>query len=122
MKQALMLTLAAGGLLLATSGDAQAQSWNRGRSNGFGISLNLGSPYGYNSQRSYRNTGYGINPVYRNSGYGFNSGYSSRFAPRQDYGYSSGRYTNRSNYYGGSQRHIPQQSYGYGGGRRGCGY
>lgn len=117
MKRALMLTLAASGLLLATSGDAAAQSWNRGRTSGFGVSLNLGSPYGYNQSR-YHNTGYGLNSGYRNSGYGYNSRY---VAPRQGYGYTPSRYSNQSRYFGGSQRYLPQRGYGYGGGY-GCGY
>lgn len=122
MKRVLMLTLAAGGLLLATSSEAQAQSWNRGRSNGFGVSLNFGSPQRYTTQRSYRNIGVGLNTGYRSLGHSYHSGYNSRYiAPRQSYRYTPSRYGNQSSYYGGSHRYIPQQSYGYGGRRR-CGY
>ena len=54
MKRALMLTLAAGGLMLASSDDAGAHDYFRGgRSSGFGVSLNFGSPTGYRNNFGY---------------------------------------------------------------------
>ena len=131
MKNGLMIVIAAGGMLLATSSEANAQSWRGGRSSGFGISLNLGSPQGFTNQHNHRhqgnsfgyNSGFQQNSRYRNtgfnSGFGYNSGYHApiqsyrQSVPNRSYGYS--------NQYLPVQRYSPQRGYGYGGGRS-CGY
>lgn len=103
MKNTLMIMLAAGGLFLATSEEANAQSW-RTRSSGFGISLNYGNPgYGYNGYRdSYRGLNHGYVPSY---GYGRGIGYS-------DFGRS--RYPVYNNYRVPSYRYVAPRRYDYG--------
>ena len=95
MKNLLMLAVAAGGLMLATSSEANAHDWNRrGRSN-FGISLNFGAPSYYGYSRSFA--------PYRSRSY-------SRVSPTPYFGRS---------YYSGYRSFRP--SYGFGG-YRGYGY
>ena len=109
MKRLLMLALLAGGATLATTDDANAQSWGRSRSS---FSVNFGGPYG---------------------GISYNRGYApirSRTFTRV----TPNRYINRSYYngpsygggiygggiYGGGLYNVP--SYGYGGYRSYGGY
>lgn len=131
MKNVLMMTIAAGGMLLATSNEANAQSWRSGPNSGFGVSLNFGSSQGFNNQHNHRqfhnglghNSGFHQNSRYRNtgfnsgfnSGFGFNNGYVSPVqgfrnnVPNRSYGYS--------NQYLPVQRYSPQRGFG-----RSCGY
>ncbi len=128
MKRMLLLSVLTGGLLFATSADANAQSCRAGGS-GFGVSLNLNSGYGrqtsFNYNRGYSpafnnvNRGYGAfnQPAYGNLNYrsapAYNP-YSLRSPGFRNTGFNRGN----SNFgYGGSPRNFG----GYGARGFGCG-
>ena len=129
MKRILLLSAMAGGLIFATSADANAQSC-RARGSGFGVSLNVNSGWGRQASINYNrgyspsfnnfNRGYGgfNQPVYNNVNFrstpAFNP-YSVRSPGLRDGGFNRGF----SNYgYGGSRVNLG----GYGVRRPGCGF
>ena len=94
MKRALMMALAAGGLIFAMTGDASAHGPGfGGRTSGVGISVNFGSPYvGYGSPYASRSA-FGYGSHYGHGGglsYGSVSPYSVRY--NNPYRYSAPSY------------------------------
>jgi hypothetical protein len=127
MKRAFMMALVVGSFLATNSGAANAQSHFHGgnvRSSGFGLSLNFGSPAGYNSGLNY-NRGFsnGYGNVY---GSGHGSGYGNIYGGHQrTHGnYLSQGYSRHGSYYPTTAYRQAVPSYGFSNfnQRRSCGY